>query len=103
MGQHKGNDHYTKEIQLNNHKNFEEESWQPIRDLVSDIKTDTNMICIKDELTQAEHEVNNDEVYTDLRDDKKEVATVDQYTGNDNYTREADDEIHPNDCKQLTE
>ena len=80
-----------------------EESWQPIRDLVSDIKTDTDMISIKDELAQAEHEVNDDEVYTDLRDDKKEVATVDQYTGNDNYTREAADEIHPNDCKQLTE
>ena len=107
LGQHTGNDHYTREtadeVQPDDHKDLVEESWQPIRELVRDIKTDTDMICIKDELAQAEHEVNDDEVYTDLRDDKKEVATVDQYTGNDNYTGEAADEIHPNDCKQLTE
>ena len=107
LGQHTGNDHYTREtadeVQPDDHKDLVEESWQPIRELVSDIKTDTDMICIKDELAQAEHEVNDDEVYTDLRDDKKEVATVDQYTGNDNYTGEAADEIQPNDCEQLTE
>ena len=28
---------------------------------------------------------------------------MDQYTGNDNYTRKVADEIQPNVCKQLTE
>ena len=59
------------------------EPWQPNRESVSSIETDTDMISIKDP-----------------RDEKKEVATMEQQSGNGNYTREAADE--PNVREKLT-
>ena len=80
-----------------------EESLQPSRELVSDINTGTDIICIKDELTQGKHEVNDDEVCIDHSDDKTEGATMNQYTGNDHYARKTVDNIQPYDHGKLVE
>ena len=112
LDQYTGSDHYTREaaneIRSDDHEYLVKESWQPIKELVSNIETDTCMISVKDELIHTEHEVtcpealvNDDRVYTDLRDDRKEVETLEQYTGSDHHTREAANEIQPDDHEYL--
>ena len=97
--QYTGNDHYAREaagdIQLDDHGKLVEELLQPVRELVNDIETDADMICIVDEPSQAEHKVNYDKVYADIHDDRKEVVTT------DHYTREAADEIQPDEHEYL--
>ena len=55
--QYTGNDHYARKtvdnIQPYDHGKLVEELLQPDRQLVSDIKADTDVICTIDELAQA--------------------------------------------------
>ena len=112
LDQNTGSDNCTREaadeIQPDDYEYQVKELWHPIRELVSNIETDTDVICIKDELVHTEHEEicpetlgNDDRVYTDLRDDRKEVEISDQYTGSDHSTKEAANEIQPDDHKYL--
>ena len=77
LGQQTSNDHCTKEtaeeVKHNDYKDLVEESLQTSKELVSDSNTGTDIICIKGELAQAEHKIDDDKAYTDLHDDKKEV------------------------------
>ena len=70
-------DHYAREsadyIQPDDHEKLVEELLQPVRELVSDIKADTDMICTIDELAQAELDVKDDMVHADLHDGRKKL------------------------------
>ena len=72
-------------IQPNVCKQLTEESWQPVKKLASKIETDRHKKSIESKLIHTEHEetypeapVNDDKVYTDLRNDREEVETSNQ-------------------------
>ena len=73
------------ENQPDDHRRLVEELLQPDRQLVSDIKADTDMICTIDELAQAELEVVNDMVHTDLDNDREEIETPNQQAYSEHY------------------
>ena len=82
MNQYTGNDNHTRKtagnIQPDDRGRLGEELLQPYRQLVNDIKADTDMICTIDELAQAELEVIDDMVHTDLDNDREEIETPNQ-------------------------
>ena len=68
------------------------ELWQPDRELVSNTKTDTDVICIKCELGHTKHEescpealIDDDKAYTDLRNDREEIETSNQHANSEYY------------------